>query len=243
MAHRPNIGREIFERTADPSRLQRLISEADHPIVALRIRHPAWIVTHGNLARFSISAAQKMTRRGFDNLFFPHLVAVGLFKVLVDPTDYKIELHLIVTGASKIKVERAFHDARAEHIGSVRRAIDNMVNGRLETPGASGGWTTIRAYGEEIDPNSEQWPEYIRWVKVHFRSLIFRYGCDRHLNKLEKRPRKKERKVKKQHPYPYWLEPYSFAGPRWEKGVDNKPRQKAFFDPEADDSDYFDLED
>jgi hypothetical protein len=234
---------KMLETVVDRGRLQRLFTEADRPIVALRIRHPAWFVPHGQLASFSIPAAQKMTRRGFDNLFFPHLVVVGLFKVFADPTDYKIELHLIVAGASKIKLERAFHDARAEHIGSVRRAIDNMVNGRLQTRGVSGEWKTIRPYGEEMDQNSEQWPEYIRWLRINFRSLVFRYGCDRYWNRLRKNSRKKPEKVKKRHPYPYWLEPYSFAGPRWEKGVDNKPRQKAFFDPEADDSDYFDLED
>jgi hypothetical protein len=200
-------------------------------------------VSHGELASFSISAAQKMVRRGFDNLFFPNLVAVGLFTVFVDSTDYKIELHLIVTGASKIKVERAFKDARAEHVASISGAIEDMLNGTPEVPIASGQWTTVRGYSKRVEPNSEQWREYIGWLKAHFQSLVFRYGCDRYWNKLEKRPRKKERKVKKRHPYPYWLEPYSFAGPRWEKGVDNKPRQKAFFDPEADDSDYFDLED
>jgi hypothetical protein len=98
MIREPRIFQTIFTPEVN-CRLQRLISEPDHPIVALRIRHPAWIVAHGNLARFSISAAQKMTRRGFDNLFFPHLVAVGLFKVLIDPRNYKIELHLIVAGA------------------------------------------------------------------------------------------------------------------------------------------------
>jgi hypothetical protein len=238
--------RRIFQTIFTPEvncRLQRLISEPDHPIVALRIRHPAWVVAHGNLARFSISAAQKMTRRGFDNLFFPHLVAVGLFRVLIDPRNYKIELHLIVAGASKIKVERAFHDTRAEHIVSVGRAIDNMVNGRLQTRGVSGEWKTIRPYGGDLDPNSEQWPEYIRWLRINFRSLVFRYGCDRYWNRLRKNSRKKPEKVKKQHPYPHWLEPYSFAGPRWDKGVDNDRRGKAFSDPNADDSDYFTLED
>ncbi len=223
----------------DSRRLQRLICETDHPIVALRIRHPAWIVAHGNLARFSISAAQKMTRRGFDNLFFPDLVALGLFKVFVSQTDYKIELNLIVAGASKIKVERAFHDTRAEHIGSVHRAIDNMLNGRLQARGASGEWTTIRAYGEEIDQNSEQWPEYIRWLKVHLRSLVFRYGCDRHWNRLRKAPRLRETKVKKRHPYPEWLEPYWFGGEWWaNQNIDRSRPKRGEAGP-----DYFNLED
>jgi hypothetical protein len=199
-------------------------------------------VPHGKLARFSIPAAQKMTRRGLDSLFMPKLVAVGVFKIFVNPTDYLIELHQIVAGASKTKLERAFCDARSEEILNVRRAIDNMLSGRLQTRGAFGGWETIRPYGEELDPSSKQWPEYIGWLRTHFRSLVFRYGCDRYLNKLQKRPRKMQPKVKKPHPYPYWLEPHSFGGPRWEKGVD-KPTSTRIADEYFDESKYFNLED
>src|SRR5208337_2652196 len=99
MVREPNIGRRIFERTVDPRRLRRLFDDGEPPIVALLTRHPAWIVPHGKLARFSISAAQKMTRRGFDSLFIPDLIAVGLFKVVVMQTDFVIELQQLVAGA------------------------------------------------------------------------------------------------------------------------------------------------
>ena len=181
--------RKIYGVTVD-RKLLRLLHDANRPTVALRIRQASWIVPHGELASFSISAAQKMVRRGFDSLSFPNLVAVGLFTVFVNSTHYKIELHLIVTGASKIKVERAFKDARTEHVASIRGAIDNMLNSRPEGPAASGQWTTVRPYSKRVEPNSEQWPEYITWLKTHFRGLVFRYGCDRYWNRLQKKPAK-----------------------------------------------------
>ncbi len=78
---------KMLRRVVVPRRLQRLFDEAAHPIVALRTTHPAWIAPHGNSGRFSISAAQKITRRGFDSLYIRDLIAVALFKVVMNPTD------------------------------------------------------------------------------------------------------------------------------------------------------------
>jgi hypothetical protein len=231
---------KMLETVVDRGRLQRLFTEADRPIVALRIRHPAWFVPHGQLASFSIPAAQKMTRRAFDSLYYPNLVAVGLFKAFTSPTDYLVELHQIVAGAEKSGLERVFFDAWADEVESVQNAIENMLNGRPETHVASGKWKTIRPHSEEVKLNSEQWPEYIGWLKAHFHSLVFRYGCDRYWNRLRKEPRLLKSKVKKPHPYPYWLEPYWFDGPYWDnKNIDRSRPKRA---PDTG-MDYFNLED
>ena len=95
------IVQTMLGTVVDPSRLRRLFDETDGPIVGLRTRHPAWFVPHGKLARFSIAAAHKMTRRAFDSLYYPNLVAVGVFKVFMSSTDYLVELHQIVAGAEK----------------------------------------------------------------------------------------------------------------------------------------------
>jgi hypothetical protein len=150
MAREPNIARRIFERTVDPSRVRRLFDETDGPIVGLRTRHPAWIVPHGKLARFSVAAAHKMTRRGFDSLFMPKLVAAGVFKVFVNPTDYLIELHQIVAGASRIKLERAFYDARCEGVENVRRAIDNMLTAGFK-------YASVPVAGKRCGPAGRNW--------------------------------------------------------------------------------------
>ena len=132
-----------------------------------------------------------------DSLFQPSMVALGRFKIFVRQSEYLIELHLVVAGATRIKLERAFHDARAAPIKSIRRAIENMLNGRLQIPDSFGAWKTLIAYGEKFDPSHEQWLEYIAWVRKHSGRLLFRYGCDRHWNKLNKYPRRMENQSRK----------------------------------------------
>ena len=253
MAREPKLTRRIVERSLDTNRVQRLLTQAGAPIVALRIRHLSWIVPSGRLQSFSISAAQKLVRRGLDSLFQPSMVALGRFKIFVRQSEYLIELHLVVAGATRIKLERAFHDARAAPIKSIRRAIENMLNGRLQIPDSFGAWKTLIAYGEELDPSHEQWLEYIAWLRKHSGRLLFRYGCDRHWNKLNKYPRRMQSKVKKGHPDPHWLEPFQFGGPFWDQNVvehrlPRPPRlsrltRRRLGLEEEEDPDYFNLED
>ncbi len=232
--------RKIYGATVD-QKLLRLLHDASRPIVALRIRHGSWIVPHDELASFSISAAQKMVRRAFDSLYHSKLVAVGLFTVFVDSTDYMIELRLIVAGAEQPNLERAFRDARAEPVKSIRGAIDDMLNGTAEAPTSSGPWTTVRPYSQRVEPGSKQWPEYMGWLKAHFRRLVFRYGCDRYWNRLQKEPRLLKSKVNKRHPTPSWLEPFQFGGDFWgNQNIDRTRRRKRAPDTGMD---YFNLED
>ena len=114
-----------------------------------------------------------------------------------------------------------------------------MLNVRPETRVPSAKWKSIRPYSNEGKPNSEQWPEYIGWVRSHVRSLVFRYGCDRYWNRLRKEPRLLKSKVKKRHPYPEWLEPFWFGGEWWaNKNIDRSRPKRGEAGP-----DYFNLED
>ena len=185
MTRQAQYFRKIYG-TAIDRKLLRLLNDAGRPIVALTTRHPGWVVPHGELACFSIPAAEKMTRRGFDSLYYPDLVAVGLFKVFTSPGYYVIELHQIVAGVQESELERAFKDARAERVKSIRRAIEHMLKGRPETPATAARWTTVRPHSQQVEPKSEQWPEYIGWLRTNFRSLVFRYGCDRYWNRATK---------------------------------------------------------
>ncbi len=248
MASEPRLSRAIFKKALDASRVQRLFDQAGGPLISLRIRHLSWIIPVGQLKRFSILAAQKLVRRGLDSLFEPNMVAVGRFKVFVRPSEYAIELHLVVAGTSGIKLQRAFDDAMAAEAGNVRRAIDNMLTGRQEVRISFHAWKALNAYGEALDPSYEQWPEYIGCLRKHSRSLVFRYGCDRYLNKLKKQRHLKHVKARKGHPDPYWLEPFQFGGPWWDQNVVERrlPRlsrsRRRRFDLDED-PDYFSLED
>jgi hypothetical protein len=234
---------QIFQKLFGPNvdrRLQQLFAQADRPVVALRAAHPSWNVPYGKLARFSVPAAQKMTRRGFDSLFNPNLVAVGIFRIFAGQESYLVELHQIVAGASGPELERAFYDARAKPVENVGRAIHSLLHDSLQTRGPSVGWRTLQP-SEKLGSSSEHWPEYLGWVKAHFRSLVFRYGCDRYLNKLHKEPRPNVPKVKKGHPYPHWLKPFWFDEPWWDH-KDERPRRTPV-DTNLDDSAYYNFED
>ena len=240
MTREGKLFHRIFGATVD-RRLLRLFAKAERPVVALRAAHPSWNVPYGKLAHFSIPAAQKMTRRGFDSLFYSDLVAVGIFRIFAGQDGYLIELHQLVAGASGAKLEGAFNDARAQQVENVGRAIHSLLHDRVQTSGPSIAWKTLQP-GEKLVSSSEHWPEYIGWLRTHFRSLVFRYGCDRYLNKLKKAPRRKQPKVRKRHPYPDWLEPFWFGGPWWDKDVEFL-RRKLVHDPYARSGDYFTPED
>jgi hypothetical protein len=207
----PDSIRRAFERKINPNRLHRLFAESGRPIVAIRVRHPSWRVPHGKLARFSIPAAQKLTRRSLDSLLRPKLMAAGVFKVVTGPAYYQIELHLIVAGASAATLERTFYDTEPAKVTTLRQAIHHFLIGTVQKPAGLGGWETVRLHAE-LDPSCEQWPEYVGWLRQHFRRLVFRYGCDRYWNRLNKPPRQVRSKAAKKHPYPYWLERFWFGG-------------------------------
>ena len=83
------------------------------------------------------------------------------------------------------KLEQAFYDARAKEVENVRQLLPSLLDSK------SGGWKTLQ-FGKKLEPDNEHWPEYIGWLRMHFRDLVFRYGCDRYGNKLEKQARQIE---------------------------------------------------
>ena len=78
---------------------------------------------------------------------------------------------------------------------------------------------------------------------------MIRYGCDPYFNLLHKAQRTRVKKVRKKHPYPWWLAPYMFGRGRWTltdpQGIDyvsKRQRNQGGYVGNSD-ADYFSLDD
>jgi hypothetical protein len=219
----------------DLNRLYRLFKQPDGRIIELGFSRGDWLVSFGELANFSISAARQHCRRKLNSLCKCDLIAVGVFKVSLGQTTYRVFLHLILSGATIAQLKRAFSYVRpdqhasnmfqAKEANSVARAIKNLLKldarrqhynrAPSQSNGSTGGgWSTINL---DFRPTEQHRREYREWLATLARpGLLFRHGCDRHFKKVAKMPRKIQLKMKKKHRYPYWLEPFWFGSPRWD---------------------------
>ena len=84
-----------------------LLSDHPGPLYEVRVRRTVWSQAFGDLQP-SLSAINKLNRRAFDNLYTPSLIAVGTVKVSVANGAYVSEIHQIVAGADKDRLNRVF---------------------------------------------------------------------------------------------------------------------------------------
>ena len=84
----------------------------------------------GKLRQSNIAAAKQLHRRALDSLYDYKLIAVGTFKVSPAPENegehWICEIHLIVAGATKEDLERAFSTRRDR--GEVARRNEDDLN-------------------------------------------------------------------------------------------------------------------
>ncbi len=210
----------------------RLISRAAGPIYEVRVARGSWARPIGELAKVSLAAATQLNRRALDTLYID-IVAVGLFTVsaaLDDQTPHWVpEIHAIVAGAEQEELEGAFSADRAssEEFSDILRVkkVENLAQTlsdvfRRDVQGWQHPWQTEMPRPR---PKKAHRAEYYRWLLGLSRSLVVRYGCDRHFNKLSKEPR--VIRPKKERPYPHHLVRHMFGGEKWQ---DKDPQE---YDP------------
>jgi hypothetical protein len=200
----------------------RLIDKADDPAYEVRVVRGIWARPIDELREVSIAAAKQLNRRVLDSLYIPSLVAVGTFKVAIGPTHLEphwvCEIHQIVAGAKRKELDDAFtrtwgkekYDSvvRVKKIKDLGRALNDVFKADLQ------GWQ----HPEWPDGTPVQTPkkhhreEFYRWLfSLSFGERMIRYGCDRYLNRLKKKPRVVRPKVYKPRPYPFWLRRFMFG--------------------------------
>jgi len=166
-------------------------------------------------------AAKQMTRRELDKLYYPKLVAVGTYKpacfMIRDEAVWVCGVHLLVAGVGgQSDLERVFGGSwqRIEQPSelSVRRVVD--LSEAIKRTFATG----FEWWGETIALSKKEKQRlktnYLSWLfSQKPDERVIRYGCDRHFNKLKKKPRIfKTKAPPRKRPYPHWLEHYMFGG-------------------------------
>jgi len=200
---------------------QRLIQKTDGPVYEVRVVRGIWARPIGDLRDVSIAAAKQLNRRALDSIYIPTLVAVGTFKVSLAP-EYSeprwiCEIHQIVAEAEKSDLEKSFL------VGATREKYDSFVRiTKVENLGQTisdvlradlQGWQhPWSPDGAPVKPKKARREEFYQWLlSVSFGERLIRYGCDRYLNRLNKKPRTVRAKIHKPRPYPTWLIPHMFG--------------------------------
>jgi hypothetical protein len=200
--------------------VHRLLRKSAGPFCEVRIGRGVWTQPAGNLNRVSIAAGKKLNRLAIDRLYMPSLVAVGTFKVSAAPRHegggWKCEIHQIVSGAKKNELERVFATSRpnlenflsVKEVTNLGQTISDVLKRDVR------GWQhPYRTETTPDRPKKVRRAEYYEWLLgLNADERVVRYGCDRHFNKLKKKPRLVRVKVPKKRPYPIWLSPYMFGG-------------------------------
>lgn len=199
----------------------RLIDKADGPAYEVRVVRGIWARPIEELRGASITAAKQLNRRTLDSLYIPSLVAVGTFKVSLGSRHLEphwvCEIHQIVAGAKRKELEDAFtrtwgkekYDSvvRVKKIKDVGRALNDVFKADLQ------GWQHPEwPDGAPVKPKKRHREEFYRWLfSLSLGERMIRYGCDRYLNRLKKKPRVVRPKVYKPRPYPFWLRRFMFG--------------------------------
>jgi hypothetical protein len=244
-------------RLREIKRAYRLLRKADPPLHEVRVIRNCWHLPFGQLSQASILAVKQLNRRALDSLYQPGTIAVGVCKLFAGPDyDQRVkqkwicELHMIVAGPTKEELEQAFTTVRhtknsggvviVTEITNLGQAINNVLRRDLQEwhhPAFDGPFGTR--------PKRARRTEYYVWqLGLGPTERVVRYGCDRHLNRLKKQPRKFRWKLPKKRPYPWWLERHMFGRGRWEnkdpqdQPYKPKPNKQNVVDPPPD---YYDI--
>jgi hypothetical protein len=136
--------------------------------------------------------------------------------------DWTVELEF---ARSMIQKQRPVEDL--ERIFSVRRALPGFSSNIFWAKAVTNLARTVsdvlrpdlcawqQPYTQEIGPsaNKPERAEFYAWLlRLRPEQRLIRYGCDKHFNRLPKKPRVFRAKVKKKRPYPVWLTPYMYGG-------------------------------
>ena len=168
-----------------------------------------------------MAAAKQLNRRALDSMYNPELVAAGTFKVSLAPEylepHWICEIHEIVAGARKDDLEKAFciNETREKYDSSVGiTKVENIGQTISEVLKADlQGWQhPLWPDGSPAKPKKAHREEFYQWLlSLSFGERMIRYGCDRYLNPLKKKPRLVRAKIHKPRPYPTWLIPRMFG--------------------------------
>jgi hypothetical protein len=103
-----------------------------------------------------------------------------------------------------------YNSVRIEPIANLAEAVSKVFRQDLRV------WQYPSDTKAPVQPKKSLRAEYYRWLLgMSCGALMIRYGCDRHFNKLKKKPRAIKTKQKRRRSSP-WLEQFQFGSEYWE---------------------------
>ena len=199
----------------------QLIKKTDGPLYEVRVVRGIWARPVGDLSKVSIAAAKQLNRRALDSVYIPELVAFGTFKVSLAPEHMEphwiCEIYQIVAEAEKTDLEKAFSTSvsREKYDSSIGITKVENIGQTINDVLAAGlkGWQhPLWPDGSPAKPKKAHREEFYQWLlSLSLGERMIRYGCDRYLNCLNKKPRTVHAKIHKPRPNPIWLIPFMFG--------------------------------
>jgi hypothetical protein len=178
------------------------------PVFDVRVTREEWVQPRGSLAGAGLAKIEKGIRRAFDDFRSPRTVAVGQMDAWWDRSRWEIGARFLVIGPPKQALFGFSWKFRTEiiEVADIAKTLAEILDA-VHLPKLH----PLLVDGGEL-PNRKRRAEYYRWLcTLKPGSRVFRYGCNRYFQKLEKKERPVRERPKEAHPWPRWLEPFQFG--------------------------------
>jgi len=174
----------------------------------------SWSQEEGQLAKANMGAILKTLRRALNRLREPSIRAVGIVNASwgVDGARWRLATDAIVSAPSGTDIFRAFDHTKNIIVLDVRPvpAIATEILSIFREAHSAECLSDSATGRITLQPNKVR-REYYCWLsEVKPGGRIFRYGCDRSFNPLEKKLHWRP-VIKKNRPWPRWLVPYQYG--------------------------------
>jgi hypothetical protein len=196
-------------KNANFTKIANLFAATDGASVfEVRIQKQDWSRQAAHLVGAVLSGIEKGTRRALDDLRLPGTLAVGQMDAWWVQSRWVLGTRMLIVGPSKQELYKvlARFSCEVAEVADVAKVLTEQ----LETLHFPKKLRALSVSNEFVKRTRRV--EYYEWLyTLKAGSRIFRYGCNRYWQKLEKRARPMQVKVKKGHPLPRWLERYQYG--------------------------------
>jgi hypothetical protein len=155
----------------------------------------------------SQAGVEKAFRRAFDNLNEPNVVAVGMTDAWYGHERWEIGASLIVAGVAERRLYEVFPDGFLviTPISDVSKLLHKLLADSRRAKR-----TPVMSLIAGMPKRRQR--EYFAWLAgMKPNRRLFRYGCDRYFNRLEKTKKVSQTGPEKPHPFPFWLQHHWFG--------------------------------
>lgn len=178
------------------------------PLFEFRIKRQEWARRRTHLIGVSLLGIEKGIRRVFDALRAPGTVAVGQMDAWWGAGQWEVGARLLIVGPSEQELRNipAHFAKEIVEVSDLAKVLGEQLD-TLQLPK-----TLLPLEISNEMPNQKRRVEYYRWLcTLKAGSRVFRYGCNRYFQKLEKKERPVREKPRKKRSLPRCLERFQYG--------------------------------